>query len=76
MSNDFDQTTPGYEPTYEPPEVTAKKDNKKWIIIAIVVVVLCCCCAAIGGGAVWLWNNGDSLIQDLGVTSQIVGLFL
>ncbi len=40
------------------------KNNKKTLIIgAVVFGLLCCCCALIAG--VWLWNNGDQLIQQL-----------
>ncbi len=42
-----------------PPE---KKSNKTLLIVLAVVVllILCCCCA---GAGVWLWNNGDQLLQ-------------
>ncbi len=52
-------------PPYTPPPGTAaqppRSNRNIWIIVIVVVVLLCCCClAAIG---IWLWNNGDRLIQ-------------
>jgi uncharacterized membrane protein len=48
-------------------ETTTSSDNNNrniWIIVSIVaVILLCCCCITVFGG-VWLWNNGDQLIQD------------
>jgi hypothetical protein len=41
------------------------------IIVVVVLVVLCCCCVAGGYGVVWLWNNGDRLLQDLDLSLQI-----
>jgi flagellar basal body-associated protein FliL len=44
------------------------KSNRTMIIIVVVLVVLCCCCAIVGGGAAfWLWNNGDALLEGLGM---------
>jgi len=40
-----------------------KKNNTVWIIVIVVVLLLCCCCLILVG--TWLWNNGDSLINDL-----------
>ncbi len=52
-------------PSYTPPataEAQAPKSNRKiWIIVIVAVVLLCCCCLAIAG--IWLWNNGDALIE-------------
>ena len=46
------------------PDELPKKDNKNMIIIIVVVLVLCCCCVVVGGGAgMWLWNNGDALLD-------------
>ncbi len=45
------------------------------IIVVVVLLVLCCCCAAIGAG-VWLWNNGDQLMQQMGITGQMLPLTL
>ena len=65
---------PYADETYETPTATAMpsdsansggKSNNKTIIIAIVVAVLlivCCCCAAAG---IYLWNNGDELINEI-----------
>jgi len=49
------------------------KNNTRRIVIIVVVVlvILCCCCVAGGYGLVWLWNNGDRLLQDLGLSLQI-----
>jgi hypothetical protein len=61
-------TPPPPPPPYNPmPTVGAQppKKNRTWIIIAVVaVVLLCCCCLAFAG--VWLYNNGDRLLQDYG----------
>jgi flagellar basal body-associated protein FliL len=64
--------TEDYGPTLESPlpplEEEPKKNNTTlWIIIIVVVLVLCCCCVVFGGAFAWLWFNGDSLLQDLGV---------
>ncbi len=45
------------------------------IIVVIVVIVLCCCCLG-GIAAWWLWNNGDALLRDMGVTGQVLPLAL
>ena len=47
-----------------PLEEQPKKDNKRTIIIVVVVLLLCCCCVVVGGGVgMWLWNNGDALLE-------------
>lgn len=55
-------------PSYTPPataEAQAPKSNRKiWIIVIVAIVLLCCCCLVIAG--VWLWNNGDTLIEQFG----------
>lgn len=48
-------------PSATPPP--AKKSNRIWIIIGVVILLLCCCCLLVAG--VWLWQNGDSFIQDM-----------
>lgn len=45
------------------------------IIVVVVLLVLCCCCAALGAGY-WLWNNGDNLLKQWGITSQVLPLAL
>ena len=45
------------------------KSNKNGIIIAIVVAVLlilCCCCTVAG---IYLWNNGDALMNEMSLNS-------
>ncbi len=41
-----------------------QKKNKTLLIVIIVValLILLCCCI---GALVWLWNNGDQLIQEM-----------
>lgn len=42
-----------------------KKNNTVIIIVAVVAVLLLCCCC-IGSIAIyWLWNHGDTLIEQL-----------
>ena len=41
------------------------KSSKSWIIIVVVVVVLCCLVAVCGGAGWWLYQNGDSFLEDL-----------
>ena len=63
MTNETLIATP---PEPEPaPEAPKKNNNTTIIIVAVVAVVLLCCCCIALGGAVWLWNNGDALIQSL-----------
>jgi hypothetical protein len=50
--------------------------NYLWIIIAVVVVVLLCCCCFTAIGGKWLWDNGDQLLEDLGLAFEITYLFL
>jgi hypothetical protein len=45
-----------------PPE--QKKSNKTWIIILVVVLVLCCLCAC-GAIGFYLWNNGDTILNEM-----------
>ena len=51
---------------FPPVEPEPKKNNRTLIIAVVAVVVLCCCCVAISSG-VWLWNNGDALLYNLGI---------
>ena len=46
---------------------TPKKSNSTTIIIVVVAVVLCCCCVVVVGGGYWLWSNGDSILEQLGI---------
>ncbi len=52
-------------PPYTPPPGTAAQPPRSsrniWIIMIVVLVLLCCCCLAII--AVWLWNNGDQILN-------------
>jgi hypothetical protein len=49
-----------------PVEGEPKKNNRTLIIVIVALVVLCCCCVAIAS-SVWLWNNGDALLYNLGI---------
>jgi len=54
-----------------PPAPEAPNKNKTLIIVIVVVAVLllCCCCAA----AAWfLWNNGDDILYELGLSSLLM----
>ena len=64
-----------YEPVDVPP-VSApppsappgEKKSNTGLIIAIVVAVvllLCCCCSVAG---IFLWNNGDQILNNLGMS--------
>lgn len=67
---------PFYEPdaptSYQTPPVSNAQNKNKTLIIVIVVVavlLLCCCCAA----AAWfLWNNGDQILYELGLSSLLM----
>ena len=51
------------------------KSNRNMIIIAVVVVVLlCCCCSAVAG--VYLWNNGDALLEQFGHVPQVLSALI
>jgi hypothetical protein len=56
-----------------PPPVPggAKKSNKTWIIVVVVLLVLCCLCscAAIG---VYLWNNGDQIMNEMQIQTGML----
>jgi len=52
------------------------QDNKQRnmiIIVVVVIVLLCCCCFATGIG-IYLWQNGDKLMQGLNPTSFLPAL--
>ena len=49
--------------------------NRIWIIVVVIVIVLLCCCCFTALGGNWLWNNGDQLIEDLGLVFQTTNLF-
>jgi len=71
MAADFGETVNlNYDEINEP--VEEKKDNKVWIIVAVVALVLLCCCIIVFSGAVWLWNNGDDLLDEVGTIVNIV----
>lgn len=44
-------------------EPTSSKTNVIWIIVGIVLTLLCCCLLILAGAGVWLYQNGDSLID-------------
>ncbi|GAP21765.1 hypothetical protein [Leptolinea tardivitalis] len=54
-----------------PPE--KKKSNKTWIIVLVVVIVLCCLCSCVGIG-IYLWNNGDQIMQSIQTSMMIPAL--
>jgi len=64
------QDAPSVNPVEELPDLPPpippeqKKSNKTWIIVLIVVLVLCCLCSCTAAG-IWLWNNGDSLLEQM-----------
>lgn len=57
MTEDYETPIPEEEP--------GNNTRRIVIIVAVVLAILCCCCVAGGYGVVWLWNNGDRLLQDL-----------
>jgi hypothetical protein len=54
------------------PPVQPEKKSRTGLIIGIVVAVLCCCCLVFGGLGYWLWNNGDQLMQQLGMAFSLL----
>ena len=65
------------EPNFGEESQPEKKDNKViWIIIAVVAVILLCCCVVVTLGVVWLWNNGDSLLDEWTSIIPLVNLLL
>jgi hypothetical protein len=50
-------------PDLPPPMQQPKKSNKTLIIILVVVLVLCCICLPLIGGGIWLYQNGDQLLD-------------
>jgi len=45
-----------------PPSGGGNKSRTTTIVIVVVLVLLCCCCLGSVAGY-YLWNNGDSLMQ-------------
>ena len=75
MAADFGETVilEPDEPNFGEETQPEKKDNKViWIIIAVVAVILLCCCVLVTVGVVWLWNNGDSLVDWIDEWSSII----
>lgn len=71
MAADYGETVNlEYDEFNEP--VEEKKDKKVWIIVAVVVFILLCCCVIVFSGAVWLWNNGDQMLDEFGTIVNIV----
>jgi hypothetical protein len=60
-------TPPGYTPATEG---NKNSNTTKIIIIVLAVILLCCCCSALIGAGIWLWMNGDSLMQGFGSLLQ------
>ena len=70
MAADFGETVNlEYDDFDEPGE--EKKDKKIWIIVAVVALILLCCCVIVFSGGVWLWNNGDQLLDEVGAIVNI-----
>ncbi len=69
--------SPGSEqPTATESVVEQPKKNNKTLIIVIVAVILfllLCCCIAAG---IWLWNNGDQLIQEMSAVMPAASMLL
>ena len=73
MDADFNEL-PQADDTLE--QATEEKDNKIWIILAVVILLLiCCCCVVMLGGTMWLWENGDDLL-DLSANGMAMSLWL
>ena len=48
------------------PESEGKASSSKpLIIVVVVIVVLCCVLAMCAGIGWWLWENGDSFLEDI-----------
>jgi len=50
-----------------PPVVEEPKKNNQTVIIVVVALVVLCCCCVMSISAIWLWNNGDALLNNLGI---------
>ena len=46
-----------------PPPPPQKSKKTLWIILAVVVVLLCCCCLV--GVGIYLYQNGDTLMNSI-----------
>ena len=65
------------EPNFGEEFQPEKKDNKTiWIIVAVVAAILLCCCLVVVLGGVWLWNNGDSLLDEWSLAVPVINLLL
>lgn len=56
-----------------PPPVPhgAKKSSKTWIIVLVVVLVLCCLCTCVSAG-IYLWNNGDQIMNEMQIETSML----
>ncbi len=64
------------QPTATPSVVEQPKKNNKTLIIvivAVILVLLLCCCI---GAGIWLWNNGDQLIQEMSAVLPAAAMLL
>ncbi len=64
------------QPTTTPSVVEQPKKNNKTLIIvivAVILVLLLCCCI---GAGIWLWNNGDQLIQEMSAVLPAAAMLL
>jgi len=53
----------------------AKKSSKTWIIVLVVAIVLCCLCSCAAAG-IYLWNNGDQIMNEMQIETSLVLPFL
>jgi hypothetical protein len=60
-----------------PPPVPggAKKSSKTWIIVLVIVIILCCLCSCAAAG-IYLWNNGDQIMNEMNIETSLVLPFL
>ena len=52
------------DPSPEPGAPDSRRRNITIAVVVAVVLVCCCCCALLVG--VYLWQNGDDLMQQFG----------
>lgn len=46
-----------------PPAGKSNTNRTIWIIVIVVLVLLCICCLLAAGIGVWLYNNGDAILN-------------
>ncbi|MGD8751387.1 MAG: hypothetical protein PVG14_08185 [Anaerolineales bacterium] len=52
--------------------IKSDHDRKRglWVLIIVLLLIICCICVIFSWAIVWLWNNGDYLLDQLGVISK------